>query len=59
MKKEIGKSLLDIWKYVVSAIIISRFLGGLEQNWLVYLFGGAIAAVCFFAGIYFINEEKK
>jgi hypothetical protein len=59
MKKEIGKWLLDVAKYVTTAIIISSFLGSFEQKWLVYTLGGIIILLCFLTGLYFINDKNK
>jgi hypothetical protein len=58
MKKEIGKWFMDIAKYVATAVLISSFLGGLEQKWIVYLVGTVIVAVGFSLGLYFIRDKK-
>ena len=39
MRKEIGKWFMDIAKYVATAVLISSFLGGLQQKWLMYVTG--------------------
>ncbi|KAA6327989.1 hypothetical protein EZS27_023064 [termite gut metagenome] len=32
MKKELGKWLMDVAKYVATAFLISSFLGGIERR---------------------------
>ncbi|MCL2650029.1 MAG: hypothetical protein FWD60_03255 [Candidatus Azobacteroides sp.] len=58
MKKEVGKWFMDIAKYVATAILISSFLGSLENKWAVYIVGAIIVAVGFSLGLYFIKEKK-
>jgi len=58
MRKEIGKWFMDIAKYVATAILISSFLGSLEQKWIVYSIGSLIVFVCFSVGLYFIHNKK-
>jgi ABC-type multidrug transport system permease subunit len=59
MRKEIGKWFLDIAKYVATAVLITSFLGGFEQKWMMYLIGILAVALNFFAGLYFIKNKKK
>jgi hypothetical protein len=58
MKKEIGKWLMDIAKYVATAVLISSFLGSFEQKWVVYVVGSCVVGACLFAGLYFIKDKK-
>jgi hypothetical protein len=58
MKKEIGKWLMDIAKYVATAVLISSFLSGFERKWVVFVVGLSIVITCFFAGLYFIKDKK-
>ena len=53
--------LLDIAKYILSGIVITSFLGGLKQMWMVYTFGSIAAAICFFLALilYQKNKDKK
>ena len=59
MKKEIGKWFLDIAKYLATAVIISSFLGGFEQKWLMYATGIVTGVFCFVTGMYFIKKDDK
>ena len=59
MRKEIGKWFMDIAKYVATAVLISSFLGGFEQKWVMYLIGLATIVFTFLLGLYFINDKKR
>jgi hypothetical protein len=58
MKKELGKWLLDVAKYVATAVLISSFLGGFEQKWIMYLVGVITVILSLLLGLYFINDKK-
>ena len=59
LRKEIGKWLLDVSKYVTTAVIITTFLGSMEHRGAIYLVGGLIASVCFGSGLIFLNYKRK
>ena len=58
MKKEIGKWFMDIAKYVATAVLISSFLGGFQQKWVMYLIGILTVGACLFLGMFYINDKK-
>jgi len=58
MLNKIGDWFLDIAKYITTAVIISSFLGGFEQKWVMYLIGVFSVILCFGIGI-FLNNYKK
>ena len=58
--KEFSKWIWDVAKYVLSAIIISSFLGGFRDNKLMlYTMGFLVLAVLVTAGTYFHKRAKK
>ena len=59
MKKEIGKWFMDIAKYVATAVLISSFLGGFEQKWIMYVVGIVTVVFSLSIGLYFIKDKKK
>ena len=59
MRKEIGKWFMDIAKYVATAVLISSFLGGFEQKWIMYSVGTMAVILSFFIGLYFIKDKKN
>jgi ABC-type transport system involved in multi-copper enzyme maturation permease subunit len=58
MKKEIGKWLMDVAKYIATAVLISSFLGGFQQKWVMYLVGIFTVILALFVGLYLINDKK-
>jgi hypothetical protein len=58
IKKEIGKWLLDIAKYITTAVLITTFLGGLNETRTFYFFGAVIVTICFSAGILMLKINK-
>ncbi len=59
MKKEFGKWLMDIAKYITTAVILTSIFGEVEQKWIIYL--GGILAVAFTLGwgLYLDRDKKK
>lgn len=59
MKKEFGKWLMDIAKYITTAVILASIFGEVEQKWIIYL--GGILAVAFTLGwgLYLVRDNKK
>jgi hypothetical protein len=57
MRKEFGKWLMDIAKYVVTGVIITSLLAD-RGVWFIYAGGGVLAALCLGFGLYFINERE-
>lgn len=58
MKKELGKWLMDIAKYVTTAIILGSFLGGLKELWLLYLAGAIVTLITLTSGLLLIRLDK-
>ena len=44
MKKELGKWLMDIAKYITTAVILSSVFGGTADKWIIYI-GGSFAVI--------------
>jgi hypothetical protein len=59
MRKEIGKWFMDVAKYVATAVLISSFLGGFEQKWVMYSIGVITVILCLLLGLYFVNDKNK
>ena len=59
IKNVVGKAFVDIFKYVVTAVIITTFLGGIEHMWLIYTVGAIIAFLALGIGFYFMNNKNK
>ena len=59
MNKEFGKWLLDIAKYVTTAVIISTWLSGFENwEWYYILFLLGVIAVIVWWGLSLIRKDE-
>lgn len=56
MKEKLGSWFLDIAKYILTGVILSTFLGGFSEKWLVYLSGGICVIVTFAVGLWFLKK---
>jgi hypothetical protein len=59
VRKEIGKWFMDVAKYVATAVLISSFLGGFEQKWVMYSIGVITVVISLLLGLYFVNDKNK
>ena len=57
--REFGKWLMDIAKYVVTAIVISSFLGSFGETWMIYVFGVLTATAFLLAGFWYLGKNDK
>jgi len=58
-KKELGKLLIDVAKYVITAIIVSSFFKSFGDTWIIYVFGSITAGVLLTAGFWYLNQSNK
>jgi hypothetical protein len=59
MKKEFGKWLMDIAKYVVTVVILSSVFGTVEKVWVILTGGWITAIVALLCGLFLIKEPEK
>lgn len=59
MRKEIGKWLMDIAKYVTTAVLLSSLLGEFPNKWGMYVAGSITVVISLAFGLYFIKERKE
>ena len=58
MKKELGKWLMDIAKYMVTALLLSTAFGSMDRLWvLVCVVLGAALTLCW--GLYLIEKYSN
>ena len=57
MKKELGKWILDVAKYVATAVIISNLFSDMQGN--TFLIIGGICVVAMLIGGLFLVRDKK
>ena len=59
MKKAFGKWLMDIAKYITTAVIISSIFGGIESQWMIYLGSVAATLLTLIFGLLLQKDNKK
>lgn len=56
MRKEFGKWLMDIAKYIITAVVISSVFGE-AATWVVYVGGCVSAVVALLWGLYLVSGK--
>lgn len=59
MKNELGKWLMDISKYIITAVIISALLGNIEDTATMILFSAIVAVTTLATGLKLINSSTQ
>ena len=59
MKKELVKCLMDIAKYITTAVVLSSIFGDVQEKWVIYLGGSLSIVVTFLAGLWLDTDKKK
>jgi multisubunit Na+/H+ antiporter MnhB subunit len=60
VKKELGRWLLDVAKYILTGAVVLSFLGEFsERKWLYYTVGGVAITLCFILGAIILNKEEE
>ncbi len=58
VKKELGKWLMDIAKYITTAVLLAAVFGNLQELWLVCLFASIAILLTLGGGLWLIHDEK-
>ena len=59
MKKELGKWLMDIAKYITTAVVLTSIFGEVEQQWMIYAGGTRAVALSLGWGLYLVRDKKE
>lgn len=59
MRKELGKWLMDIAKYITTAVILTSIFGDVDQKWIIYPVGTVSILVTLMAGLRLVKDDKK
>lgn len=57
MKKEFGKWLMDIAKYITTAVILSSIFSDIQESWILYVSGILTASIALIWGLYLVKER--
>ena len=58
-KKKIGEWLLDVAKYMLTAVLISTIFKDLENKWVIYIGCSIAVIVSFYIGIDLFDKNTK
>lgn len=56
MRKELGKWLMDIAKYIITAVVLSSVFGEIE-SWVLYVIGVVSVAATLLIGLYLVSDK--
>lgn len=59
MKEEFGKWLMDIAKYVATAVVLSSIFGVIETQWIVIALGIAAVLSTLLTGLWLVKDKKQ
>lgn len=62
MRKEFGKWLMDIAKYIATAVVVTSIFGDIEQKWIVFTVSITTIIFLLIWGLWLVkdkNETKK
>lgn len=59
IRKELGKWLMDIAKYITTAVVLTSIFGEVEQKWIIYAGGMISVALALGWGLYLVRDKKK
>ena len=59
MRKELGKWLMDIAKYLTTAVLLSSVFNDIKESWIIYFVVSIATVLTLLAGLWLVREEKK
>ena len=59
MRKELGKWLMDIAKYITTAVLLASVFNGIESGWVIYLCASTAIALTRSGGLWLLRDKKK
>ena len=59
MRKELGKWLMDIAKYITTAVVLFSIFGDVQEKWIIYLGGSLAIVLTLSAGLWLVRNQKK
>lgn len=59
MRKELGKWLMDIAKYLTTAVLLSSVFNDIKESCIIYFVVSIAIVLTLLAGLWLVREEKK
>jgi len=58
-KKKIGEWLMDVSKYMLTAVLISTIFKDLENKWIIYIVGFVAVIISLYIGVDMFDKNSK
>lgn len=59
MKKEFGKWLMDIAKYLTTAVLLSSVFNDIKESWVIYLVVSIAIVLTLLTGLLLVKDKKE
>ncbi|HIX74190.1 MAG TPA: hypothetical protein H9977_03995 [Candidatus Parabacteroides intestinipullorum] len=59
MKKEFGKWLMDIAKYLTTAVLLSSMFANIEKLWIIYVFALSGIVSTLAVGLWLVRDNNR
>lgn len=59
MKKEFGKWLMDIAKYLTTAVLLSSVFNDIKESWVIYLVVSVAIVLTLLIGLLLVKDKKE
>mgnify|MGYP006873025507 FL=1 len=59
MKHEFGKWLMDIAKYLVTAVLLASVFSDIQERWIVYVIVSCAIVLTLGLGLWFLRDIKE
>lgn len=59
MKKELGKWLMDIAKYLTTAVLLSSVFNDIQESIVIYIIVSVSIVLTLTAGLWLVKERKE
>ena len=58
MRKELGKWLMDIAKYITTAVVLTSIFGEVQEEWVIYVGGALAVVITLLAGLWLVRDKN-
>ncbi|MBO7554143.1 MAG: hypothetical protein J6T82_08955 [Bacteroidaceae bacterium] len=59
MKHEFGKWLMDVAKYLVTAVLLASVFSDIQERWIVYIIVSCAIILTLGLGLWFLRDIKE
>ena len=59
MRKEFGKWLMDIAKYLTTAVLLSSVFNDINESWVIYLVVSVAIVLTLLTGLLLVKDKKE